>query len=351
MAYRACLVEVDHTNRFYHASFALDPINVSRTLLEWRAILYEYGWDGTFAEGASARLRDLRDVERLAASRVPLNRGQRVQRILAALDDTRAPRSNRSNCWTTAHALPAAWRALLDRLNYVVCPGATPTPQASTGTDLRIVQRVLADIAADTDVRAVTKHTLRGDGTFVVLRAASRDITAQAIAECVRNAHAPNEALVIAERDGVILDNALERVGLPRAGFQHYSRFRAVSQLLKLALSLIWRPVSPHLLLQFLIHPIGPLPRHVRDALASAVAEQPGIGGGKWREALARAQTRMRDEFGADEKAVAKLQSTIADWLEGERFDPAAGAPIAALAHRTQLCSTLPRDSTERACR
>ena len=93
------------------------------------------------------------------------------------------------------------------------------------------MQETLADIAVDTDVHAVTKRPLRGDGTFVVLRGASRDITAQAVAESIvaaGAAAATNAILVIAEHDGIILDNAMERAGLPRAGFQHYSRFRAV---------------------------------------------------------------------------------------------------------------------------
>ena len=278
----------------------------------------------------------------LALERVPLNRGQRVRRVLAALDElgTQIERVE-----------------LLDDIVVVAgdvaraCGSSALTSRRRARRRRRVVRegsdlRARAGNASRTspstpDVRAVTKRTLRGDGTFVVLRGASRDITAQAVAECIvtREASAAtNAVLVIAEHDGIILDNAMERAGLPRAGFQHYSRFRAVSQLLKLALSLIWRPVSPHLLLQFLIHPIGPLPRHVRDALASAVAEQPGTGGGKWRDALLRAQTRMREDFGADEKAVAKLQATIVGLARrrpvrsgGRRADRSARAPHAAV--------------------
>jgi hypothetical protein len=109
--------------------------------------------------------------------------------------------------------------------------------------------------------------------------------------------------------------------------------------------------------LQFLIHPIGPLSRHVRDELATAVAEQPGLGGGKWRDALTRIESRMREKFGAEEREIARTQAEISEWLGDERFDPAIGAPIAALARRAQLCSTyLVRqlnaldDTTERIC-
>jgi hypothetical protein len=39
-------------------------------------------------------------------------------------------------------------------------------------------------------------------------------------------------------------------------------------------------------LLQFLIHPLGPVPGRVRRALAEAVADEPGIGGRAWRQAI-----------------------------------------------------------------
>src|SRR5690606_4036083 len=122
----------------------------------------------------------------------------------------------------------------------------------------------------------------------------SRDVSAQVLGEYVRGLDAGADVVLIAEHDGIIVDNALERVGLPRAGFQHYSRFRAVTQVLKLALSLIWKPVAPRPLLQFLLHPVGPLPRRVRSALAESVASEPGVGGRAWAAALEKLAERER---------------------------------------------------------
>ena len=34
--YRECLAACDHPMRFYHASFAVDPVGTARTLLDWR---------------------------------------------------------------------------------------------------------------------------------------------------------------------------------------------------------------------------------------------------------------------------------------------------------------------------
>ncbi|HTO56249.1 MAG TPA: PD-(D/E)XK nuclease family protein, partial [Pseudomonadales bacterium] len=345
MAYRACLAECDRPERFYHASFAVDPINVGRTLLHWRAVLYEHGWNGRFEAPSPQRLRDLADVEALAADRVPLNRGQRARRIGAALERGRTS-IERVELLDEIDELPRVWRDLAERLGCVET--VTLAPHAHTGSDLRAVQDALVASVERrsatagreaSDVRAAERVRLRGDGSVVVLRGASRDITARAVAESIA-ADSTDDALVIAEHDGVILDNAFERSAMPRAGFQHYSRFRAVTQVLKLALALIWRPVSANLLLQFLIHPVGPLPRHVRDELADAVAEQPGIGGARWCAALERIEKRQREQFGADAKEIAATRAAIDDWFGGAYFDPSVGAPIAALSHRAQLCST-----------
>jgi len=214
-------------------------------------------------------------------------------------------------------------------------------PAAGAESDLARVQRRLAALADHDSAAPRERERLAGDASFIVLRSISRDLSAQAIGELLlAHSDRPGDAVVIAERDGIILDNAFERVGLPRAGFQHYSRFRAVAQVLKLCLGLVWEPISPHLLLQFLIHPVGPLPDHVRSTLAGAVAAEPGVGGTAWREALERVADRMRTRFERGEKETAALLADIAYWLDGERFRPDTGAPLTVLIDRAQRCTT-----------
>jgi hypothetical protein len=336
MAYRACLKEAAHPERFYFRSFELDPVNVARTLLQWRADLYEHGWTGVFAADVPPRLCDLGAVESIAAARVPLCRGQRVQRVITALREGHKTQIDRITLLGGWEEMPVVWRVLLECLS---CSSgiARPTPQAAIGTDLRTIQETLAGLNDSTRGGGVPKIRLRRDGSCVVLRGNSRDITAQAVAEYVRGDGAAEDTLVIAERDGIIVDNAFERVGLPRAGFAHYSRFRAITQVLKLALSLLWRPVSPHLLLQFLIHPVGPLRRNVRNELAAAVAAQPGIGGRAWRAALRRIEARLIEQK-AEKRDIDALHESIAAWLTCERFVPAFGAPTEVLGERVRMC-------------
>lgn len=311
--YRSCLEEANDLTRFYHASFGVDPVGVAHTLLDWRRQWYLHGWDGTFPKHAPPRLGDMAAVEKLAAQRVPPGFGERIRRILALLDNWRT-QVNAFELLDPLEDLPPMWRRLARRLE---CrerglPAGGAAPPAS---DLGKLQALLS---------GQPPEALRGDGSLLVVRGTCRDVTAQAVAEALRGLDDPQRAVVIASRDGIVLDNALERVGLARAGFQHYSPFRAASQVVKLALALVWEPLDPHRLLQFLIHPLSPLPWKARTRLAQAVAAQPGIGGPEWRAAMG---------------ALGEDAAETAFWTAPERYPVAEGAPVAVLVERVRRCA------------
>ena len=309
--YRGCLAELDDLARFYHGSFTVDPVGVARTLLDWRSGWYLHGWDGTFRASVPQRLADLAAVEALAQNRLPPCTGQRLRNILALVEERRT-QVETVTLLDHAHDLPILWRRLLSKFN---CQAIDePNGTADPATDLGKLQAALRDKPAG---------RLAGDGSVVVLRAVSRDVTAQATAELMRGLAGRTAAVAVAAHDGIILDNAFERVGMPRAGFQHYSPFRAASQVLKLALALLWQPLDPHRLLQFLIHPVSPLPWSTRSRLAEAVAAQPGIDGPAWRAAMATIDD-------ADD---------VAFWVAPERFPVGSGAPVDVLLARAQRCA------------
>ena len=313
--YRECLAECDDLSRFYHCSFEVDPVGTARTLLDWRRQWYLHGWDGTFREQPPRRLADMAAVEAIAGGRVPPCSGQRLRRVLELLSTQRTQISALELLDHRAD-LPELWRQLAQRLD--AGPLAKPMPAAAPESDLGKLQALLM---------GETPPPLCGDGSLVVVRALSRDVTAQAIAEVVReqtHRGAQGDTVVIASRDGIVLDNAFERVGLPRAGFQHYSPFRAASQVLKLALALLWQPLDPHRLLQFLIHPVSPLKWDARTRLAEAVAAEPGIGGPAWQAALA---------------AIGEDSDDVAFWTMAPRHPVRDGAPVAVLRERAKRCA------------
>ena len=309
-AYRECLAECDDLTRFYHGSFGVDPVGTAATLLEWRRQWYLHGWDGGFPPQASARLADLAAVESIAAQRLAPCPGERLRRILQLLNKQRTQVDDLL-LLDKPSDLPPLWQQLADRLGGQPLP--QPTPAAPPETDLGQLQALLM---------GGQPRPLRADGSLVVVRAQSRDVTAQAIAEILRPRN--GSAVVIASRDGIVLDNAFERVGLARAGFQHYSPFRAASQVLKLALALLWEPLDPHRLLQFLIHPVGPLAWKARTRLAEAVASEPGIGGPAWQAAL---------------EAIDEGREDVAFWTMPRRYPVREGAPTDVLRERAMRCA------------
>jgi len=335
MAYRACFEAAQDRPRFYDASFQTDPVGVTRTLLHWREQWYEHGWAGAFLEGAPARLADMAAVEQRIDSRL-LCEGQRLQRVLDALRDGRTQIQG-ITLLSPHDELPKMWRRVVDRFPCREHDGVTLSPAADPGTDLHAVQAALLDPQAQGTAGAGEKIRLANDGSVVLVRGVSRDISAQAVAEYVRKLGGDTDALVIAERDGIILDNALARVSLPRAGFPHYSRFRAAGQVLKLGLGLVWSPVNPRLLLQFLLHPVGPVHRRVRNRLAEVVAGQPGVGGEAWQQALGGALEKLRETTSPEHADEVGREARY--WLESPRYSPGEGAPLEVLIERAQACA------------
>ncbi len=309
--YRTCLEELDDFGRFYHQSFRVDPVGVARTLSQWRHEWYLQGWDGSVPAGAGKRLEDMAAVEATAASRVPPCAGRRLQTVLELLESQRV-QLDEVELLDQVDDLPLMWRRLIGHFDYrSVTDDAAGAPP---GSDLGKLQSLLLDGHV---------RQLRADGSLVVVRAFSRDVTAQATAEMVRALPDRRRTVVVADRDGIVLDNAFERVGLPRAGFQHYSPFRSVAQVLKLTLALVWEPLDPHQLLQFLIHPVSPLSWRVRGRLARAVAAQPGIGGPAWCDAMSDLADDAED---------------IEFWTSPARHAVGDGAPIDILVERVRRC-------------
>ncbi|MEM9620689.1 MAG: PD-(D/E)XK nuclease family protein [Pseudomonadota bacterium] len=343
LAYQTCLETADQPERFYSRSFALDPLTVTRTLLSWRASWYLGGWDGSPHITASSRLYDLFAVEQMAQQIVPLCEGQRVQRLTAALAAGRRTQLTQVTLHDRLVDLPYVWQQLMAHLPVTTAPGVAPRPAAPATSDLGRVQRQLLQFAQQERVDLRDRTQLSGDGSVLLVQATSRDISADWLAAYVGREQSVTptispQTLVVAEQDGIIIDNALERGGLPRCGFTHLSRSRPLNQLIKLALSLLWAPVAPHQLLQFLLHPLAPLSASVRQRLASAVASQPGCGGQAWQAALADIGQTLDGSDEASVEAGQRHLRQIETWLAGQRFDPEQGAPIEVLLKRVQDC-------------
>jgi ATP-dependent helicase/nuclease subunit B len=326
--YLGCIDKTDHPGAFYHASYAADPFSVARTLLQWRDQWYLAGWRGVFGDAVPARLSDMALIEQSAMTVVAPNLGQRIQRVIELLPDNPIA----VDAVTLRDELadfPALWRRLIEAAG---TSGATVTEavpnlaQGRANTDLNKIQNHLLTATKE-------KIRLRGDGTFIVLRADSPQESTSLSALLSQSwiAEAPDKSIaLLAERRGELLDDSLESVHSPRLGFNALSPWRPVFQVLPLACELLWEPLNPTALFQFLSHSVGPIPGRIREKLAQTVANTPGIGSKDWEQAIAHA---LENE---DEAIRDKLQQSIRYWLESPRFPIQTGVDSHTLAQRAQ---------------
>jgi hypothetical protein len=323
--YHACLSRLNHPRRFYAPSFKEDPLAVSRTLLDWRDRWYAAGWTGTFSTEAGPRLHDMAEIETAAAGEIAPCFGQRLQAVLAALAQ-RTPRIDRIEVVDAFSELPHLWQQVLAQLAHTQLDVDGRQPAASGATDLGRLQRALLNLNLGQGAAPGTID-LEGDGSVLVLAGRSKAVSARLLAEHIRSLGPNARAVVLTGKSGSDFDDALESIDAARCGFQNTHHRRPALQVLTLALNLLWEPLDPAALLQFLTHPVGPLPGRVCRRLARAVSESPGIGGRSWQAAVEEIRSGERARPGAGEEKPDALPAAVEAWLMTPRYEPEAGAP------------------------
>lgn len=318
--YRECLNRCDTPDRFYHASFQIDPMGVSATLLSWRDTWHLHGWTGAVPAGAGGRLADLAAVEEIAHNLLFPSIGERLAKVAESLAKQQS-KIEQVELADPIEAIPKRWREVLAKLP-VQSPRAYE-PQASEHTVLGKLQRVLK--VAHEGKKPNGKVAWSDDGSLRVVCAETSLLAARWVAQLL-TAH-QQEVAIVAEHDGSLLDATFNAADVPRQGCQDSSPLVPALQVLPLALAIIWEPLDVYALLEFLSHPIGPMPKYVRGPLAEVVAESPGIGGPRWRETIEHLERQYPD-------CVVEIRDSLAGWIKHPRYSPMQGAPITMVLER-----------------
>lgn len=320
--------------QFYSASFAQDDYAVAETLLRWRDELVLAGWNGHAAAGFSPRLATLAAVEATLNPALRTGEGDRLRAITAALA-CRSPQFNRCALTDPPSALPWLWRRVFEQLGAVVQPTdeVLSAELAPPDSDLGRLQRWVGGGMAP---------VFHGDGSLSVVRSHSEATLAHAAAQWC-SVGAPS-SVVVDGGNARLLDGALAQLDQPSAGAGAASVHRAIPQVLPLALRLLWQPLDPQHLLEFLMHPVCPVTGWLRHRLAEALQQAPGIGGPEWLAALERARAAARRRHATDgdalTEALNRMQADLADWIELPRHHPFFGAPGSAVA---EVCGRVAR--------
>ncbi|MGI9334342.1 MAG: PD-(D/E)XK nuclease family protein [Gammaproteobacteria bacterium] len=323
--YRRCLAAADKGGRFYAVSFEIDALAVAETLLGWRDDWIAAGWDRTAHASDSARLRDLAEVEVHAGDGLDAGFADRLQAVTAALS-SRNPGIEVVRLLDPLDHLPPMWQRVLETLPARKELLARHGAAEPAGNNLAALQAALV---------SNTPCSLRPEDSSVLMLTADSE---QTLATAVANALASpggwsvSGTTAIVGQRGAVLDQALGAAGLPRAGQSDSTTARPALQVLGMALSLLWTPLDPRLLLEFLAHPVCPVRQPLRSWLAQVVAETPGIGGEIWRGVIEKARERAVAKPNGEKSAGRVIDEQVAQWLEVQRFNAGEGAPTTALA-------------------
>ena len=317
--YRDCLARLDTETRFYHRSFETDSLGTAACLLDWRDQWILHGWNGSIGGDAPVRLRDMAEVEALANDTVAPGIGQRLAAVSEQLGVRRAD-IEEVRLVDGMDAFPARWQAVLAQLP--IAP--FDLPNGGGQGFLGRLQGVLKVAAAGGQI---AKIDWQNDGSVIVVQAETRALAAHWLAPLLDDAC---PTLLVSGTDGARLDATLAAAGRPRQGLKESSAFRPALQILPLALELVWDPLNYYALLQFLTHPVCPVPGYARRRLAEKVADAPGIGGEYWQKTLAEIDIHYGTERSPG------VREAIAAWVEHQRFPMADGAPLDAVIARVE---------------
>lgn len=329
--YREFLKTCDRPDRFYHASFSADELGSARTLLNWRDEWMMAGWNGHVPDSPSPRIRDLAEVESANKGNLKDGTAERLKAILEALDC----RSSGIEAVELADSLvdfPVLWQLVLQKLNAV-----EPAPLAPGSSGTSTLARLQAALKTLLSGGRPESIPWLDDGSIRIFRSPS---TLDAANWLAKSLALDNKSVLLVVTDkAAVLDTTLVQNGLPAQGLSEKSAFRPALQLLPLVLSLGWKPLNFTNLLEFLMHPLCPIRPYARARLARKVADQPGIGGEGWEEAL----KDIRTHYGETSDDVIQ---TIREWLECERFDMEKGAAIGQLFEKANAILKLFKEKT-----
>lgn len=314
--------------RFFEKSYQIDKFNVAAELLSWRDQWYAGGWNGEITTGSKKKLLDVADIEK--ESQIPLapGEGERLQDVLTALQNLKTQITELQLIDPIAN-FPKKWGQVIRSFDGGEVD--TLSTEAEAGTDLKRLQQTLIELQTGkpelNKKDEIVKTILKGDGSVQVIKSGSKSVSALAVASFLKSG-SENTAL-LSGSEGVELDEAFERNNLPRSGFKRYSSARPLLQLLPLAIDLLWEPLNPETLLEFLLLPYAPIPKGLRRALAAVVADSPGMNGTSWNSTL---QKLLEKD---DEATQKKIRLELDLWLNPQRFKVTEGIPVDVLHART----------------
>ena len=288
----------------FSASFANDPLGVSKRLLKlwdsWRMS----GWDEKAQDTLPKRMKYLQDMQTVFNT-VGDGKVERIKLVIETLGKYDLP-AMKIHLIDSLELFPYLFQQLLKKLAPIVeVIDEVYVPQAAEGSDLELLQRAI--------------HAGNGDGaqfkndhSLQILNFPDDILAANAI-NSIRETDHWNP--VIVSNDNSLLNGLQLSLNKPVSRWQTVSGNGQVSQLFFLATALFKRPVNSSQVLAFLSAPVTPFPKTLARKLLRCFVEKPGFGNDKWNKIIAEHLESLQEIEGNRRK-----ENTIAFWLQNDKY-------------------------------
>jgi ATP-dependent helicase/nuclease subunit B len=333
----------DTGNKPFSKSFATDSWNTAKELLRRRDELVLAGWDPNVHKGGGRWLETLVQLELSNPDRTG-GFPDRIRVLLSKLQEEVVLDINSITIVDEEESLWDPWcLKLIDLLKshgvqvqkeQVLFKSNT---EETPATDLSLLQSVIAGEKSAGEAE--------GDGSLLLVRSEQEWDAADFLISWLQD-HGMEDIVLIKGEGSLFLDELLHRRGVPGAGVDAFSKWRAVLQVLPLTIDTYWEPLRVDRMMELLTIPSSPVPGKIRYRLAKELASNPGIGGPKWQQAIEDGIQDYEESWvqkGYDETEVKKRRKNLVEkldlWVRHDYFDPNEGIPFEKLAHICQKVS------------
>ncbi|WP_462411665.1 PD-(D/E)XK nuclease family protein [Neobacillus sp. Marseille-QA0830] len=322
--------EHDTGNMPFSQSFKTDSWNTARELLRRRDELILAGWDPAVHTGGSKWLETLSKLE-LANSNQTVGFSDRVRALMSQLENQGQVHIDSIMVVDEDETLWDPWAIqLVDLLKkqgveVVKEAGSFGTNLQNQASDLSLLQAVLAG--------EISSQEAQGDGSILLIRSEQEWDAADFLVSWLQE-YNTEDTVVIKGEGSLFLDELMHRRGVPGAGVDASSKWRAVLQVLPLTIDTYWEPLRVERMMELLTIPSSPVPGRIRYKLANELAAYPGIGGPKWNQAIEAGMNEYEHLWEAEEidgqevkKRRKNLQEKLDLWIGHDYYDPNEGIP------------------------
>lgn len=312
----------EDSETFYLSSFAADQFATAAELLSRRDELLLAGWTFERADALPERLHTLAGVEGLFRQQrgtdgpLPLAPGyaDRWMAVIDTLEERQQP-IQELRLTEPIQLLPYYLRRFFEALQQVgvalILPAA---PSVQGSTDLAILQQRL--LAASKD-----KAPLKKDGSLLILKGKRETDLAVQVAKLIGGQQQWRPLCLIPDKSRV-LDDALIQEGTPCLGILSASLARPTLQVLKLVTVFLWEPIDPYKILEFVSLSIKPLHHELAQAIATSMAQYPGLDSDGWKSMINRFfdQLEFKSQFDLQLKPLA-IREEFDFWFRRKRYN------------------------------